>query len=411
MAEEVYEINERAQLLPGLCEFYMKTDRILNASNLGEKVVTILIHFFFVAAILLNLAPFFDNDNSLMDFGSFYASGLKANRGENPYDPNSEYIFDINFSRVGAGGKMMNLNPPISVVLFRFLPQFDPNQTLIIWQVTSAILYAGIVFTLARRYQQNITSAKLIWVFTLAGFWHTLVLGQIYIVLLLFTVLGWMYLQEKQFVAAGIAIGLVTAIKPNFIIWPIFLLISGYYVTFLTAAASGLLVSLVPLLFYGKQIYSQWLEASELHPETIIMPGNNSILGLTTRFGDIPLGIIVSIMVVLALLILSKMKSTSMEHSEYVSGLGIIASLLASPISWTGYTIILLPIYFSLKKWTFPVIISAAILAIPFQIVLQLFQDSFANFVIWGWLYGWGLLTLIGGVVRNTMMTSSIQTN
>ena len=389
----------------------MKTDSVIHISSLGEKAATVLVLFFLVAGILINLVPFFDDDNSLMDFGSFYAAGLKANRGENPYDPNSEYIFDVNFSRVGAGGKMMNLNPPISVVLFRFLPQFDPNQTLIIWQVMSAILYAATVFALARQYQQNITPAKFIWAFTLAGFWHTIVLGQIYIVLLLFTALGWIFLQKRQYLAAGIAIGLVAAIKPNFIIWPLFLLVSGYYVTFLAAAVSSLFVSLVPLLFYGTQIYTQWLEASAIHPETIIMPGNNSILGLTTRFGNIPLGIIVSVVVIVTLLILSKMKTTSIEHPEYVSAIGIIASLLASPISWTGYTILLLPIYFSMKKWTLPVIISAAILAIPFQIVLQLFQNSFVNFVFWGWLYGWGLIILLGGVVRNTMMTSSIQTS
>ena len=390
----------------------MKTASFLNASNIGEKAVTILVLFLCVAALLINLVPFFDNDNSLMDFGSFYASGLKANRGENPYDPNSEYIFDINFSRVGAGGKMMNLNPPISVVLFRFLPQFDPNQTLIIWQVTCAILYAGIVFTLARRYRPNITPAKLTWAFTLAGFWHTIVLGQIYIVLLLFTALGWIFLQKKQYVAAGIAIGLVAGIKPNFMIWSLFLLLAGYSITFVTAVASSLLVSVFPLLIYGTRIYAQWLEASALHPETIIMPGNNSILGLTTRFGGMSLGIILSVIVVISLLILSRLRTTTeMEHPEYVSALGILASLLASPISWTGYTILLLPIYFSFKKWTIPVIISAVILAIPFQIVLQLFQDSFANFVFWGWLYGWGLILLLAGVVRNTMMTSSIQTN
>ena len=74
--------------------------------------------------------------------------------------------------------------------------------------------------------------------------------------------------------------------------------------------------------------------------------------------------------------------------------------LLASPISWTGYTIFLLPIFFSLKKWTVPAIISAAILSIPFAIVLQLFQTSFVNFVIFGWLYGWGILLLLGDVVE-----------
>lgn len=390
----------------------MKTNNILSVGRLKEKASVIIACLFFIVAIMINILPFLDGKNDLMDFGSFYASGLKIRNGENPYDPNSEYIFEINFSRVGAGGKMMNLNPPISVVLFRPLSWFDPHQSLIVWQVTSAILYTGIIFLLATTYKQNLRPGIFLWAFTLAGFWHTLVLGQIYILLLLFTVLGWIFLQRGKYIPAGIAIGLVVAIKPNFILWPIFLLFSGYYVTFFLSVLSGLIVSLIPVLFYGTRIYAQWLEASALHPETIIMPGNNSIMGLTTRFGSISTGIVISVILVLLLLILSKRKSSvNMEKPEYVSALGIIASLLASPISWTGYTILLLPIFFSLKRWTVPTIVSAAILSIPFAIVLQLFQTSFVNFVLFGWLYGWGILLLFGDVVANTMMTRSIQTN
>jgi hypothetical protein len=51
------------------------------------------------------------------------------------------------------------------------------------------------------------------------------------------------------------------------------------------------------------------------------------------------------------------------------------------------------------------------ILAIPFQLVLLFFQNSFTNFVLFGWLYGWGILALLAGVVANTMRTSSIQTS
>ena len=371
----------------------------LRASNIGAKTVLILAHLYFVVAIIINLLPFFDNDNSLMDFGSFYASGLKAQNGENPYDPNSEYIFDINFSQVGAGGKMMNLNPPISVVAFRVLSYFDPNRSLIIWQVMSAILYASTVIMLGWYYKQNITPTKIIWAFTLAGFWHTLVLGQIYILLLLFAALGWIFLQKGKYIQAGIAIGLVVAIKPNFVIWPIFLLASGYYVTFFAVAVSGLIVSAIPIFFYGTKIYSQWLEASTLRLETLIMPGNNSIVGLTARFQNMNFGIILSVIIVAALLIFSKWKtSDNMESSERISALGILASLLASPISWTGYTILLLPIFISLKKWTLPVTISAALLSIPFAIVLQLFQTSFVNFVLFGWLYGWAILLLLGSL-------------
>src|SRR5688500_7700475 len=101
----------------------------------------------------------------------------------------------------------------------------------------------------------------------------------------------------------------------------------------------------------------------------------------------------------------------SIEHSEHVSALGIIASILASPISWVGYTIFLLPIFFSLKKWTYPVMISAVILSIPFGFILKLWQTSFLNFVIFGWFYGWAIFSLLVAVVKNTIMTRSIQTN
>ena len=58
-----------------------------------QKVVSLtILYLFFFAALIINLTPFMDSQNALMDFGSFYASGLKAQNGENPYDPNSEYI-------------------------------------------------------------------------------------------------------------------------------------------------------------------------------------------------------------------------------------------------------------------------------------------------------------------------------
>lgn len=362
--------------------------------------------------ILINLVPFLDDSNALMDFGSFYASGIKSRNGENPYDPNSEYIFEINFSRVGAGGKMVNLNPPISIGIFDFISRFDPHRSLSIWQITSVILYAASILMLTFAYRQNMTPIKFIWAFTLAGFWHTIVLGQVYIVLLLFTVLGWIFLQRARYLIAGIAIGVVIAIKPNFVIWPIFLLLSGYYLTALISMAVSLLISFIPFLFYGLNIYAQWLEASALRQETLRMPGNNSFLGLAARFDAVTVGLVISGVVVLGLVVISRLKLHKwLEEFEYVSALGIIASLLASPISWTGYTVLLLPIFFSLQKWTIPVTIAAVILVIPFQIVLQLFQTSFANFVIFGWLYGWGILLLLGAVVKNTMSTRSIQTN
>ena len=390
----------------------MDKHNAVTTSSLLGKAGLIMACLFFVIVVMINFLPFLDGRDDLMDFGSFYASGLKARSGENPYDPNSEYIFEINFSKVGAGGKMMNLNPPISVPIFEYLARFEPHRLLIVWQITSAALYTGVVIFLAFYYRKNMTPVKFLWAIALAGFWHTVVLGQIYILLLVFTVLGWIFLERGKYVLAGIAIGIVIAWKPNFLIWSLFLIVGGYYAAALISIITSLVISLLPVFMYGLNIYNQWLDASALSIRTLTMPGNNSVLGLTARFESITLGLFVSAIVILALLILARRKSPEeMTKAEYISGLGIIASLLASPIAWTGYTILLLPIFFSLRKWTLPVAISAVLLAIPFQIVLQFFQTSFVAYVLFGWLYGWAILSLLGSVVRNTIITSSIQTS
>jgi hypothetical protein len=373
-------------------------------------------HFVVLAAcilsLLINMLPFVDGRDDLLDFGSFYAAGVKLANGENPYDSDSEYIFEINFAKVGAGGRMSNLNPPISVVFFQALPMFDPHAAMLTWQIVSVVLYAISVLLLVQAYRQNISASRFIWAFVLAGFWHTIVLGQIYAVLLLFSALAWIWLKDGRFAASGIAMGIVVAIKPNFVIWPVFLLFSGYAAAGLACILTGLAISIIPILIWGTEIYRQWFSASALRLETLIMPGNNSIVGLTGRFESVTAGLILSAIVVLAMFVLSRYRSIfEMDKAEYVSALGIIASLLVSPISWTGYTILLLPVFFSLRKWTGPVVISALILAIPFQIVLQLFQRSEFSFIFFGWLYGWGILLLLGEFVRKSMMTSSIQTN
>ena len=67
----------------------------------------------------------------------------------------------------------------------------------------------------------------------------------------------------------------------------------------------------------------------------------------------------------------------------------------------------LLPIFYSQKRWNGFVLLGAAILTFPFGILLKLWQTTFPNFVIFGWFYGWGMLSLLIGVVKNTIITKS----
>ena len=371
----------------------------------------LVVLLYFVVVLMINVFPFMGDQYELLDFGSFYASGLNLSKGENPYDPDSEYVLEIAFPRVGAGGKMVNLNPPITAMLFGLIAKFDPNQIFRIWQIISAALFTGVIFGLTAAYQQNMTPARFLWAFTIAAFWQTLTLGQIYALLFLFLSLGWILLQKGKFIAGGIAIGIVVAFKPNFILWPLFLLAAGYTLTFIVSLATSLLISLIPILFHGVAIYQQWLDASALERATLILPGNSSLVGLGARLSAIPLGIALSLVLV-GVLFYWLMRRVAVERQpvDHVSSLGIIAALLASPVAWAGYTMLLLPIFFSRKNWDPLVLLSAAILTFPFGILLKLWQTSFPNFVFFGWFYGWGILALLGGVVRNTIVTNSSQT-
>ncbi len=97
----------------------MKT-ATLSKSRKFMKMTGLFFGFLFILLVIsIDLPSLLSAKPELLDFGSFYASGLKLNNGENPYNSDSKYIFDIVFSKVGAGGKMVNLNPPISAMFFR----------------------------------------------------------------------------------------------------------------------------------------------------------------------------------------------------------------------------------------------------------------------------------------------------
>ena len=234
---------------------------LMNVLFSGGKLRSIagpaIVCSYFIVVLMISVFPFLGGQQQPLDFSSFYASGVQIRNGENPYNPDSEYVWKFNFPRVGAGGKMINLNPPITAMIFGYISRFNLHQSFRIWQAVSAMLFTGLIFVLTTLYKQNSSPLLFIWSFTLVGFWQTLTLGQIYVFLLFFIIVGWVSIQRRKYVLAGMAIGLVVAIKPNFIIWPIFLLISGYYVTLITSVLSALLISLIPVPFYGIQIYEQ----------------------------------------------------------------------------------------------------------------------------------------------------------
>jgi hypothetical protein len=94
----------------------------------------IILATFFIAVFFLNFEFVAASIPSLLDFGSFIASGQLATLGKNPYSLESPLIFFISFSQKGPAGYAPNLNPPISVLMFKPLANIDPILSVNLWR-------------------------------------------------------------------------------------------------------------------------------------------------------------------------------------------------------------------------------------------------------------------------------------
>jgi len=370
---------------------------VQKAHNIFSRVAIIS---FLITSYLANSIFVLFTLNNLYDFGSFVASGQLANDGLNPYSENSPLVFTVHFTKLEHSGSAPNLNPPISVLIFQALAKYDPYSSIIVWRIIIITLFLVSFYLLQQEYPIGKKAALLrfAWGLSLAGLWHTFQLGQIYTLALLLSVLTWLLLRRNQLIVAGIFLGMLITLKPNFAFWAILLLFAGNWKTFLSAGATAASISTLPIFFHGIEIYLEWIEATRIFtPDLLIFPGNNSLQGLTAHFGSPSTGTVLSI--ILAAGILAYCNKNKHKMSA-INSLGIITSMLISPIAWTGYTLLTLPIFFEKKTWGWAFWLAAIIFTISFYFPSILFQNSFVNFIVFGWLYGWGLLALLAGIVK-----------
>src|SRR5512133_1442863 len=294
----------------------IRSEKLATAKNtiiLLLLVCIYCINFLFVIAGL----------DTFQDFGSFIAAGQLANEGKNPYSNDSPLMYSVDFPEIGLKGDAPNLNPPISVLVFQSIAEIDPNITINSWRIVSILLYIVSLLILHRMYPATGFHAfmRLAWALSLAGFWHTIQLGQIYCLILFFAVLTWIFQKNNRTILAGICLGFLIAIKPNFIFWAILLWVAGNWKSFIAAGVTALSISIIPLFTHGIKIYQQWLEASALFtPNLLLCPGNNSFQGLTARFGQPNLGIVLSVILALVILWLVFKRQTDMDKNNALGG-------------------------------------------------------------------------------------------
>jgi hypothetical protein len=339
----------------------------------------------------------------LLDFGSFIAAGKEAAVGKNPYTADSPLVYRVESDDTDQSVPSPNLNPPLSILFFIPLSKLDPARAVSGWRIATAILFGAGIFTLAGFYPTSLNPVRILWALSLTGFWQILALGQIYAPLLLLAIGTYILTARGYPKLAGFALGVLVAIKPNFVFWVLLLGAAGHLTTAITAVIVICALSILPILIFGLELYRQWLIALSNYPSIgLLIAGNTSFQSLTARFGSALTGTIISVLFVVLFvggsLYFAYFRKLPVNK---LNALGILGSLLISPFSWVGYTILTLPIFFSRSRWSWQYKLSAALLSFPYVLILFFFQKSLLHSVLFGWLYGWGLVLIVADLILN----------
>ena len=86
-----------------------------------------------------------------------------------------------------------------------------------------------------------------------------LYLGQIYTPLVLACIVAWLRLEKGDYLVAGIMIGLLISMKPNFAVWPVLLFLAGHRMPSVVTIATAVVIAAVPLVIFGPGIHLDWL--------------------------------------------------------------------------------------------------------------------------------------------------------
>jgi len=332
--------------------------------------------------------------DALLDFGSFVASGRAAAQSQDAYG-----IHPLTFHVVLPGFESFNpnLNPPISVLVFQLFDIVDPHTGFRIWWAVSLLCYAATVALLVRRYGRSEKLLLTAWAFALAGFWDTLVLGQIYLPLVLMAAIAWLSLERGRWRTASLLIGLVIAFKPNFLVWPAVLFLAGHGRTAVGSFAAAALISLLPMPIYGAELYARWIELVLSDSGRAAFLTNVSMIGLTARMERPWLGSVLGLLLLAGVAVWAwRRRPPAVPASE----LALVAALLASPLAWVHYTLFLMPVILRNRR-SAPMCLAAVMLTVPVWTVLRLLTASPWAIVTVGSLYAWAtVLVLVALLAR-----------
>ncbi|MFT4058168.1 MAG: glycosyltransferase family 87 protein [Legionella sp.] len=290
------------------------------------------------------------------DFTSFYSSALSAKQGNNPYQIMMSSFLPIEREII------INLNPPIMLLLISPLSYFTYPVALKIWLILSIILgLIGAWITFRNIFSQNFIKQN----------WRDLFIGYLFLfsslmclsttqiggLLMLCIMLGYYFYLKNYEYHAGILWGFIIALKffPGLLLF--YVLRQGRTKLFVIMLLTIALCFLMPILAYGATVYKQFYNGM-----TSISwyqhDWNTSVLGVIHRiFSEMQLIEWIMPTYILAVCIClmgylwfltPKTDLDIINHQPFC--LTLVMMLVISPLGWIYYfSILLFPL---LLLWT-----------------------------------------------------------
>ena len=273
------------------------------------------------------------------DFDTFWASSKALLEGEDVYR---------------TGSVLVNLNPPFWILLTVPFALLEPLAGYRLFVALTAVLQAAALVWMLRELRPGVGpvagSLAVVALLVSSPFLATLALGQMYPVLTLGLVAAWAWGRRGRDATSGGALGLVVALKPSLapvLLWP---LVRRRWGAFGAAVASGGAATLVGSLVIGPGTTMAWANmmlGTSVNPywDNASLPAAAARLFTQHEYGEplarLPFMVPVFLAAGIALVLLTAYRAR--RGSEWGLWALVAVALLASPIAWHNYLVLLAP--------------------------------------------------------------------
>jgi alpha-1,2-mannosyltransferase len=272
-----------------------------------------------------------------VDFDSFWRSARAMLEGRNIYD---------------TGVRLVNLNPPVWTLLISPLGLLSALTAYRVFVVISLVITVGyLAWTVEElRLRPGWVAVGVVILLLSSPMLATLALGQVYPVLALGLVAAWVADRRDRQEVSGAALGLVIAFKPSLLpvlLWPVARRQWRALVAALVSGAAATLVGVVVLgpgatldyigVLRDRSVSAYWDNASLPSAAARLFTENPYAQNVAT----LPWMVTVGYALGIAAIFFTAMR---IRHSPEVGLWAMVAaSLLASPIAWHNYLVLLGP--------------------------------------------------------------------